>query len=173
MNSIILNKNEIDAINLFVRDITNNVIIEGILFYPELDKDGSFNLKVIVIRNIGLQYTVKALGTATIPKRAKRLKEIDSMVEDYNRCFNGKRLSFEITNIDDYNVVLMHENELKHMRTLFSSTILFDRFGDISERQNRQIKYITKCKYLPIIENIDSIIPSEDTCKMIKKNHEL
>ena len=59
------------------------------------------------------------------------------------------------------------------MRTLFSSTILFDRFGDISERQNRQIKYITKYKYLPIIENIDSIIPSEDTCKMIKKNHEL
>jgi hypothetical protein len=79
--------------------------------------------------------------------------------------FDKKRLSFEVSNIDDYNNTILHEKEMRHMRTLFSSNILFDRFGDIFDKKNRQIKYVSKFNHLPIIENLDEVI-SEDICKV-------
>lgn len=168
MNSIILDEDEIIAINSFVNEIKDNIITDGVLIFPYSDINGNVNLKVIVIRNISLQYVYRALGIRTIPKRSTKLKEIDEIVNKYNILFDKRRLSFEITNDDDYNVTLLHEKELMHMRTLLSSTILYDRFGDVKERQNRQIKYVSKFRHTPIIENIDLIV-SNDKAKVKEK----
>jgi len=170
MNSILLEDDEIIAINSFVYEISENIITDGVLFFPYKDFNNNISIKIIVIRNISLQYTTKVLGTNTIPKRSTKLKEISTIVSKYNTLFKGKRLSFEITNMDDYNVTLLHEKELRNMRTLLSSTILFDRFGDIIDRQKRQIKYISKFKYIPTVENIESIISNDGNKIKIKES---
>ena len=161
MNSIVLDEDEIIVINSFVNEISENIITEGVLLFPYCDVDGNNAIKVIVIRDISLQYTTKVLGRNNIPMRSTKLKEIDKITAKYNILFKDRRLSFEVTNIDDYNFTIMHEKELMHMRELLSSTILFDRLGDIKNRQNRQIYYVSKYKRTPTIENIDMLVSAD------------
>ena len=172
MNSIMLDDDEAIAINAFINEVSDNILTDGILLFPFYDNNNQVTLNVIVIRNISLQYTYKILGSNTIPMRSTKLKEIDGIVSKYNMLFNNKRLSFKVTNIDDYNVTLMHEKELMHMRELLSSTILYDRFGDIKERQGRQIKYVSKYKNLPKVINLDTIVSNDKKLVKGKKKNQ-
>ena len=97
MNSITLDEDEIIAINSFVKEITENIITEGVLFFPLIDENNNVKINIIVIRNISLPYINKLLGTYSIPRQSTKLKEIEKIVMKYNILFQQKRLSFKVT----------------------------------------------------------------------------
>lgn len=164
-----LDDSEIQAINLFIEEATENPFVESIIVFPHMLKDKSVSINIITIINNSLSYCQQVSGSPFIPKQAVHLRNIKSICSDYNYKFDNKRLSFDIMEKEKFNFKLLHQEELDAVKKLLSSTILYDRFDDIKDRKHRDTKYVNGYDNIVQIDNISQVIRDNNNSNNILK----
>ena len=158
-----LNQKEIDAINLFMSNICDIAIVEGVYIVPYLD---TFNRKqgvrVITIYNTESDYLRELNGNN------QSLTEVDytnlnTTVTNYNGFFqNTTGLSFFANDRKNYrdSEELSHAKKMS-LQSLVSGTILFDRFGDVEKTRFKAFNKVKPFKEAVLLRNIDTILPKD------------
>lgn len=166
-----LNQKEIDAINLFMSNVTDIDIVEGVYIVPYMDNTSrKQGVRIVTIYNTTPDYLQDLNGNNT------ELTGIDytnlhTTVANYNGFFQGTTsLSFFANDAKNYSTlgILSHAKKLS-LQSLASGTILFDRFGDIEKTRFKAIDHVKPFKEAVLLKNIDEILPKGEVIQYQKK----
>ncbi len=161
MKITLLTKKEICAIKLFVNKAKNLELVDGIYLLSFYDKNTNQEHIIIdTIIDINKFYNGNEWNDTLIEEEVKKESDdLDEIVEDFNKIFNGKRLFFdEPAASENYMWTMLHQREVLYEMELVNGILLFDRNNKYEE--NKAIASQT----LPIyenrleIENIDELL---------------
>lgn len=170
-----LNQTEIDAINLFMSNICDIAIVEGVYIVPYLD---TFNRKqgvrVIAIYNTESDYLRELNGNNHL-LTGYDYTNLHTTVTNYNGFFqNTTGLSFFANDRKNYR----YSEELSHakkmsLQSLVSGTILFDRFGDVEKTRFKALNHVRPFKEAIQLRNVDKILPTNEAIQYQKNIDQL
>lgn len=164
-----LSKKEIDGINLFISNVIDIDIVEGIYIVPYRDvANNKQGARIITIFNESLDYSRKLTGSEERFNAFER-DSLDWTILNYNGFF-GTDLTFYSNNASNYNLELFHHREKMSLKSLVSGTILFDRFGDVSKTKEQASTLIEPFEETIKIRNMKAILPTEVSSQYVKKS---
>ena len=164
-----LNQKEVDAINLFVSNVTNIDIVEGIYLVPYVERTNKRGVRVITIYNTDSDYLLKLNGN-NHTLTGIDYNSLHTTIMNYNGFFqNTTGLSFFANSSENYRctTALTHSKKMS-MQSLVSGTILFDRFGDIEKARFKDLDYVQPFKESVLLKNIDQVLPKDEAIQYQK-----
>lgn len=161
MRNIKLTECEADGINLFVSEIVTLPMVEGIYLLPYHTRMfGEYGINIVTVYNKSWKYDTLITETEKKRDTSQEFKSLQHDVEKYGSIFKDSRLRFFYQDFVDYLPFVFHSREILAKKNLAAGIILFDRFGNLEEKQSeaqREFGIPSTVK----ITNIDKIKPVE------------
>ncbi len=166
-----LNKKEIDGINLFMSNVCDIDIVEGVYIVPYFDvPNRKQGVRVITVFNDSAEYLLKVTNNVSSFTIFDH-DNLSTTILNYNGFFeNTTGLSFFKNDSRNYNSCgsLEHKEKLS-LQSLVSGTILFDRFGELEKKKFTTINIVSPFKEAVQLRNIDEVLPKDGPFQYSKK----
>lgn len=153
-----LEQHEIDAINLFVDEVSKIDVVEGVYIAPyQPCLANEQKARIVTIFNLNSDYNL-LLGTTRVSRNPyDEIGQLTKIEKRYVFLFLYKSLLFRSENINNYSLPITDFKEEVSVRALVGGTILFDRFGNITRKKEEASRSLTPFDDAFKIDNIDSI----------------
>ncbi len=166
MNSVILSEEEISIINSLLKEIKDIPLVEAVILAPSnLDiSTEKVPFSIEIIYNSSKKYD-KLFDTNTKRDINNEVESLQSLMDEYTKKLEGISNNKFVINCDSkdyYSLLMCNPTHVLFITLLVNSTILYDRFGDLTDIKETAEKYDDIEIEYPIIENIDSITNAND-----------
>lgn len=157
---MVLSESEILDIKSFVSKAKEIPEVECVyilpFFYANANKD---MCEVVAIYNDRLFYNYKLTGVMGWRDTKQEKAQLNTLVGQARAKSKKENnsLRFDCKDSDDYSVACTNKRELVAERTLISSIVLFDRFGDIERNIEVASQKLEQYQNIVDIENIDEL----------------
>ncbi len=166
MNEITLDENEIFAINNFLEEAINLKVVEAIYVEAFNDKEEGEIIDVVTIPNCSLSYNKKITGEEKMRvEEDEELAQLRESTKQYSSL--SGRLKFSIEN--NLSLLMMHRREEFAEKSLASGTIIYDRFDDMKNHQEKSRKRIGTYTNILTITNLDKVSGNVQNGVVIEK----
>lgn len=136
MRNIKLTECETGGINLFVSEIITLPMVEAIYLLPYQSKVfGEFGVDIVTVYNNSLRYDHLLTGGDEKRETSYEFKRLQDDVSRYGAIFNGSRLRFFSQDYSDFLPFILTSRERIAKHELARGIILFDRFGNLQDKQ--------------------------------------
>lgn len=89
------------------------------------------------------------------------ISKLEEIVNKFKAKCIGSRCFFYTCNFSNYSILLKSTNEILAEKSLISSVVLFDRFGDVAFNKKRAANYLLPFPNTVLIDNIDEVISNK------------
>ncbi len=159
MKKFTLTECESDGINLFVSEIVALPMVEAIYLVPYRTKIfEEYGIDIVTIYNKSWKYDTLITGTEKKRDTDHEFENLQHDIEKYDAIFNGSRLKFFSQDFADYLPFVFSCRERIAKKSLAAGIILFDRFGNLKEKQTEAQREFGIPSTVEIT-NIESIKP--------------
>lgn len=165
-----LEQHEIDAINLFVDEVSKIDVVEGVYIAPyQPCFANEQKARIVTIFNRNSDYNL-LLGTTRVSRNPyDEIGQLTKIEKRYVFLFLYKALSFRSENINNYSLPINDFREEVSVRSLVGGTILFDRFGNIARKKEEASRCLTPFDDVFEIANIGTIKSDNNSLIQYKK----
>ncbi len=171
MNSIVLTDEEIEAIKALVEELKEIPLVECIHIRPliEFDKkvgnivQETAEIHIEIVWNNSSKYdSLVALEVKerNIQAEADNFNEIYAKYDEIFKNLEGSRVIVSTLCSKTYSKEMINFIQVLAEYALVNSTILFDRYGALTENKEAMSKFISQDEKIPVIENIGRVISS-------------
>lgn len=148
---------DIGGISSFIKDVKKLSIVEGV-FYEAFENDKQY-CRVVALYNNSLSYIKKLAEESGMIDVDIQRSTMDSLCEYWNKKLIENGILFEVEDINRYSASRIHYSDMEAKRRFTCAHILFDRNGEVENRQKMIKEYYKLEPYSNIIDikNIDKL----------------